>query len=162
MVQSCTVRRPANELYAFWRNPTNLAPCFKHPVEITRQSDLEYHWRVSAPHGHFVEWDSTIVHDEPGESIAWRSREDADVPNAGSVRFTPAPGDEGTEVRVMFEYVPPGGTAGSWLAKLTRDDADQQAADLLRRFKALFEAGEIPTTDGQPVGSPQREKRSAR
>lgn len=155
VVKAVTVRRPAEELYAFWRDLSNLPRIIRHPVEITTLSLAESHWAVGAPGKEPVEWDALIINDEPGRLIAWRSREGGDVPNAGTVRFQPAPGDEGTEVVVKLEYDPPGGKLGALVAKLTGEEAGRQVADALRRFKALFEAGEIPTTDGQPVGAPQ-------
>jgi uncharacterized membrane protein len=144
VVKACTVRKPAAELYAFWRHLPNLSRVIKHPVAITRVSPTESHWAVSAPGKDPVEWNAIIINDEPDRLIAWQSKPDADVPNAGSVRFDPAPGNEGTEVTVKLEYLPPGGKLGSLVAKLTRDDADQQVADALHRFKVLMEAGEIP------------------
>ena len=155
VVRSVTVRKPAGELYAFWRDLTNLPRIIHHPVTITTTSPEDSNWVVSAPGGH-VEWDSIIINDEPASLIAWRSRPGGDVDHAGSVRFEAAPGDEGTEVTVALEYDPPGGKIGAAVAKLTRDSAGAQVYDALRRFKALLEAGEIPTTDGQPVGGPRR------
>lgn len=154
--QSCTVRRPAAEVYAFWRNVSNFVGLVKHPVSITQLSETESRWVVSGPPGaRIVEWHALIITDEPGRLIAWRSREGAHVPNAGSVHFTPAPGDEGTEVTVELRYEPPAGRIGTWLAKLTGKEPAQQVANTLRRLKALLEAGEIPTTAGQPQGKPR-------
>lgn len=159
VVRAVTIMGPARPLFEFWRNLENVARVIKHPVTITRLSDTESHWSVSAPPGdRRVEWDAEIFNEEPDRLIAWRSREGADIPNAGSVRFEPAPGDEGTEVTVALEYDPPGGTIGALLAKLSGEEPAQQVEEALRRFKALMEAGEIPTTEGQPVGEPQRSK----
>lgn len=158
VVRAVTIRKSPAELYRFWRDLKNLAQAINHPVTITTISDTESHWKVSAPGDRFVEWDALIVNDEPDRLIAWRSREGGDVDNAGTVRFEPAPGDEGTEVIVQLEYDPPGGKIGAAIAKLTRDSASSQVYDALRRLKALLEAGEIPSTLGQPVGGPQREK----
>lgn len=154
IVRAVTIRKPANELYSFWRRIENLQRVIKDPVTITAISADESHWKVTAPTG-TVEWDSLIINDEPGALIAWRSREGADVPNAGTVRFAPAPGDEGTEVTVALEYDPPGGALGKLAAKLTGEDAGLQVYIALKRLKALMEAGEIPTTEGQSVGEPQ-------
>lgn len=159
VVRAVTVRRPADELYAFWRRIENLARVIRHPVTITPLSDAESHWSVTAPGDARVEWDSLIINDEPGRLIAWRSKEGADIPNAGSVRFEPAPGDEGTEVTVALEYDAPGGRLSGFFAKLTGKEPAQQIADTLRRFKALMEVGEIPTTEGQPAGQPPRRQR---
>ncbi len=154
IVRAVTIRRPASELYAFWRDVENLQRVIKDPVQISAISADESHWKVTAPTGS-VEWDSLIINDEPGALIAWRSREGTEVPNAGSVRFAAAPGDEGTEVTVAIEYDPPGGTLGKWVAKLTGEDAGLRVYIALKRLKALMEAGEIPTTDGQSVGDPR-------
>jgi Predicted integral membrane protein len=159
VVRSCTIRRPAAELYQFWRSLENLAQVIKHPVTITRISDTESHWAVSAPGDKTVEWDAAIINDEPNELIAWRSKEGAEIANAGTVRFEPAPGDEGTEVRVQLEYDAPGGKFSALLAKLSGEEPEQQVAEALRRFKALMEGGEIPTTEGQSAGGPQAKKR---
>lgn len=162
VVRAVTIRRPADELYAFWRRLENLARVIRHPVDIVPLNENESHWSVTAPGGERVEWDALVINDEPGRLIAWRSREGAEIPNAGSVRFEPAPGDEGTEVTVALEYDAPGGRLAALLAKLTGQEPGQQVADTLRRFKALMEVGEIPTTEGQPVGQPQRRKKAAK
>jgi uncharacterized membrane protein len=159
VVRAVTIRKPAAELYAFWRELPNLTKVINHPVSITATTSEESHWIVSAPANTSVEWDALIVNDEPNKLIAWRSRDGAQVRNAGSVRFEPAPGDEGTEVTVALEYDPPGGKVGALIAKLTRDSASSQVYDALRRFKALMEAGEIPTIEGQSVGGPQRARK---
>lgn len=156
VVRSCTIRRPAQELYQFWRSLENLQPVIKHPVSIARLSDTESHWKASAPGGMFVEWDAVIINDHPGELIAWRSKEGAEIDNAGTVRFEAAPGDEGTEVTVQLEYDPPGGKLAALFAKLTGEEPEQQVAETLRRFKALMESGEMPTIEGQSAGGPQR------
>ena len=157
IVRAITIRKPAAELYAFWRDFTNLPQVIKHPVDITVESELDSHWSVSAPPGdRRVEWDATVINEKANELIAWRSRTGAEIPNAGSVRFEPAPGDEGTEVTVALEYDPPGGKLGALLAKLSGEEGGQQVMETLRRFKALMEAGEIPTIEGQSVGEPQR------
>lgn len=153
-MRAVTIRKSAAELYAFWRDVENLRRVIKAPVSIIAVSADESHWQVTAPTG-TVRWDSLIFNDEPGALIAWRSREGADVPNAGSVRFAAAPGDEGTEVTVALEYNPPGGALGKIAAKITGEDPGLQVYGALKRLKALMEAGEIPTTDGQPVGGPQ-------
>jgi uncharacterized membrane protein len=159
--RAITINRPAAELFAFWRELSNLARIIKHPVSINPVSSTESHWVVSAPGG-TVRWTALIIKEEPGRMIAWRSREGADVANAGSVWFEPAPGDEGTEVRVSLQYDPRAGKLGAFVAKLTRDAAGSQVGDALRRMKALLEAGEIPTIDGQPVGGPQRPRKGTK
>lgn len=158
VVKACTVRRPAAELYSFWRDFENIPRVTKHPVTVRNRSATESHWTVPAPGGKCVEWDAVVINDEPNRLIAWRTRDGADVAHAGSIRFEDAPPGEGTEVTVALEYLVPGGRIAALLGKLTGEEPEQQVAEALRRFKALMEAGEIPTTEGQPVGEPQRSK----
>ena len=110
------------------------------------------HWVAKAPGGTTVEWDAEITDDQPNRRIAWRSVEGADVQNAGSVRFEPAPGGRGTVVNVELRYSPPGGAAGVAIATLLGREPGQQIQDDLRRFKQMMEIGEVVTTEGQPSG----------
>ena len=111
------------------------------------------HWTVKAPAGTTVEWDAEIINDEPNSLIAWRSLGNANVDNAGSVRFVPGPEGRGTEVRVVIDYIPPAGVVGKWVASLFGKNPASQIREDLRRFKRVMETGEVPTIDGQPVGS---------
>jgi uncharacterized membrane protein len=95
-------------------------------------------------------WRSTL--DRPNELIAWRSLGGADVDNAGSVHFKPAPGGRGTEVRVEMQYIPPGGVIGATIAKLFGEAPDQQVWDGLRRFKQLVEVGEVIQSEATARG----------
>ena len=150
---SRTIQKPAEELYRFWRNFENL-PRFMDNLESVRVLDNQRsHWTVKAPAGRTVEWDAQIINEQANELIAWRSLEGADVDNAGSVRFLPGPGGRGTEVRVVIDYIPPAGRVGFAVAKLFGREPRQQVEEDLRRFQQLMEAGEIPTTRGQPRGT---------
>ena len=60
---------------------------------------------------------------------------------------------QGAEVRVVIDYIPPGGRVGRWAAALFGKDPSHQIREDLRRFKRLMETREIPTTEGQPTGS---------
>ena len=105
-----------------------------------------------------MEWRATVINDVPNALIAWQTVEGTDIPHAGTVRFEDAPSDEGTEVTVALEYDAPAGKLGELYAKLTGKEPSQQVSEALRRLKALMEAGEIPTTEGQPVGGSKKKK----
>jgi len=151
VVQAMTINRPADELYRRWRNFRDLPSFMAHLVSVTEDGQRS-HWVARAPAGLTVSWDAEIVNDQQGRLIAWRSLEGSQVATAGSVHFNPAPGGRGTEVVVELKYDPPGGQLGSWLAWLFGEEPSVQVREDLRRFKQLAEAGEIPTTQGQPSG----------
>ncbi len=146
------INRPASELYSYWRNLENLPRFMKHLKSVVVKDERHSHWVANAPLGVSVEWDAEIVNDEPDRFIAWASTEQAEVENSGFVRFSPARGDRGTEVKVVLEYKPPGGALTAAIAKLFGEEPEQQIGDELKRFKQLMETGEIATVEGQPKG----------
>jgi len=150
---SFTINRPRHELFQFWRDFGNLPRFMKHVEEVRSQDRQITHWKVKAPAGRTVEWDARIVNEVENELIAWQSLDGADVDNSGSVRFLDAPGDRGTEVRVVIDYIPPGGKLGKWVAMLFGEAPELTIKSDLRRFKQLMEAREIPTIEGQSRGS---------
>jgi len=150
--KSVTINRPVEELYRFWHNFENLPRFMKHLESVSVMDDKRSHWVATGPAGTKVEWDAEIINDVPNEVIGWRSLENANVDNAGSVRFRPAPGGRGTQVEVTLNYAPPAGKVGAAVAKIFRQAPDQQITEDLHRFKQLMEAGEIPSTEGQPSG----------
>ena len=153
--KTVTIDRPVSELYSYWRNFTNLPNFMQHLKEVTNkdESGKITHWVANAPLDLEVSWDAEIIKDEPDRLIAWNALDNADIDNCGMVRFQPATGDRGTQVKVVLEYQPPGGALTDALAKLFGESPQQQIGDELNRFKQLMETGEISTTEGQPKGS---------
>jgi uncharacterized membrane protein len=152
--RSVTVARPVEEVYAAWRDFTRFPEFMRHLESVTDLGDGRTHWKALAPAGQTVEWDAVTTADQPNELIAWRSVEGAEVYNAGTVRFMPAPGDRGTEVRVELEYKPPFGKLGSKVAMLWREEPGQQVQDDLRHFKQVMELGEIVLSDATKQRGP--------
>lgn len=151
---SVSIMKPAPELYAFWRDFTNLPKIMDHLDSVTPQDGNQNnsHWVAKAPLGTTVSWDAEIINDIPNQLIAWRSLPGADVDNAGAVNFKPATEGRGTEVMVEISYAPPAGKPGAAIARLLGEDPKRQLDDDLRHFKQQMEAGERPTTEGQTSG----------
>jgi len=142
--RTVTILRSPAELYAEWRDLERLPEIMSHVESVTPLVGLRSRWVVRGPGDTRVTWEAEIVADEPERLIAWRSVGPADVEHAGSVRFTPAPGNRGTEVKVILTYAPPGGRLGVALATLLGRSPDQDIREDLRRFKQRMEAGEVP------------------
>lgn len=150
--KAMSILRPREELYRYWRKLENL-PLFMHHLE--KVEELGPHrslWTAKAPAGTTVSWEAEITEDRPGEVIAWRSLPDSTVYNTGEVRFEQAPGDRGTQVRVILDYTPPAGVVGAAVARLLGEEPSRQIEEELRHFKQLMETGEIATVKGQPHG----------
>ncbi len=145
--KAITVQRPREEVYRFWSDFSNLPRFMEHLESVQLLDDRRSHWKAKAPAGSSVEWDAEITEERENEFIAWRSLQDADVDNWGSVQFVDAPGDRGTEVHVKLRYEPPGGKLASIVAKLFGEEPGQQVESDLRRFKQVMEVGEVVLSD---------------
>ena len=154
VTRTIAIDRTPAELYQFWRDLENLPRFMRHLESVRVESDVRSHWVARAPAGKTVEWDAEIIEDKPDELIAWRSLPDADVDNAGVVRFQHAPGGRGTFVHVELSYRPPGGRLGSMIAKLFGEEPSQQVQRDLYRLKQIIETGQVSTTEGQPAARP--------
>ena len=150
--ESVTIDRSAEELFRFWRNVSNLPRVMRHVKSVTNIEGPRSHWVANGPAGLDVEWDAEIIMERPNELIAWRSLEDSQVASAGSVHFRLAPGNRGTEVRVVLKYDPPAGKVGATLAWLLGRAPEQEIREDLLRFKSSMETGEMVTVEGQPRG----------
>lgn len=147
-----TVNKPREMVYRYWRSLSNLPSFMKHLQQVEVIDERKSHWTARVPGtGKTVEWDAEIVKDEANELIGWQSINGAVIRNAGKVQFFDAPRN-GTEVRVIFSYHPPGGGVGTGAAKLLNPVFKGMVEDEIRNFKRVIEAGEIPTTSGQPAG----------
>ncbi len=149
---SIAIDKPPAELYAFWRELKNLPLFMRNLESVTELDQTRSHWIAKGPVGTSVEWDAEIYNEKPNELIAWRSLADADVVNAGSVRFEAGPEGHGTFVRVAMNYNPPAGKVGAGVAQLLGAEPSQLIKEDLRRLKQILEAGEIATIAGQTSG----------
>jgi uncharacterized membrane protein len=151
--RAVTIARPRAELFAFWRDFTNLPRFMEHLVSVTVHGASESHWVAKAPAGRTVEWDATIVNEVPDSIIAWKTVGHADVKNAGAVNFSDAPGGRGTIVKVTLDYEPPGGRLGAVVARLFGENPDRQVREDLRKLKQLMETGDVTTSARRPQDS---------
>lgn len=148
--RSITTGRSAEELYRLWREPATLSQVMGHFAEVRGVGEGRTHWRVHAPLGRTLEWDTHVVEERENELIRWESLEGSSLPNEGSMHLRPAPGNRGTEVKLRFQFKPPGGVVGTTVAKLMEAVPKTFIGKALRRFKSLAETGEIPSLERNP------------
>lgn len=141
VVCACTMQCSAVKLYAFWRQLENLPQVLPSLVSVRQLTRRESHWVAKGPTDEIIEWDAEIVYEEPGQLIAWCTKDGFEPAHAGSVRFEPAALGEGTEVTVSLEYDQPDEKLAPVVTKLFGKDPGSQLAEDLRRVKAFVEAG---------------------
>jgi uncharacterized membrane protein len=88
----------------------------------------------------------TIRRPEDEVRAAWE-RYDSELADGGSVSFAPAPGDQGTEVRVEVEQ-----GLTDRLKNVFGDEPAHDVKDELRRFKQTLETGDVVRSDASPDG----------
>ena len=159
--RTVTIMRSADDLYRCWRDLSRLPELMPFLESVTPIDQSRSRWTARGPLDLPVTWEAEIVADEPGRLLAWRSTPDADVDNAGSVRFTPAPHDRGTEVKVLMSYAPPAGKAADVVATLFGRGGDREVRESLRRFKQRMETDEVAvaTRNREDDGAPAHQRR---
>lgn len=140
------------QAYQFWHKFENLPLFMRHLDNVSILGNSRSRWTALGSMGKRVSWDAEIIDDRQNEFISWRSIPESETQVSGYVAFRPAIGKPGTIVETAMELRPPGGAFGNTLSKAFRKDPSFMIRQDLRRLKALLEAGEIPTVDGQPHG----------
>ncbi len=148
VVQTITINRAPEEVYRYWSDIRNLPTFMKHLSRVEVREDGASHWVAEGPAGRTLEWDARVIFEKPNELIVWETLPGGDWESKGSVRFDPAPGGRGTELKVSLFYRPPYGKLGAIAAKLLHRAPDQQLKEDLRRLRQLLEAGELATANG--------------
>ena len=140
------------DAYRFWHDFENLPRFMRHLASVKTSGDRRSHWVAYGPLGARIEWETEIIDERENEFIQWRSLPGSDLAIDGTVEFRPAPGNRGTQLSVTIIYQPPAGAIGHAFAKFVGRDPHFMIRNDVRRFKALIETGEIPTTEGQSHG----------
>jgi uncharacterized membrane protein len=119
--RSVTVRGNAKWLYQLWTSDGPLPDVFRGEREVE------------------------IVAEEPAKRLEWRNVKKRPLRGGGAVTFTAAPDTRGTELRLSLYVEGPGRRASLAFERLFGGSLAQIAMESLRGFKALAEAGELPT-----------------
>ncbi|HEX3741759.1 MAG TPA: hypothetical protein VHV29_18825 [Terriglobales bacterium] len=149
--EAFTINKSRLEVYDFVRNPDNWGASLREPkFEHDGQNNVTL--RFGNEDGAEFSSRVELTDEKPEDFIAWSS-DDQMIEHRGVVRFKQAPGDRGTEISIALEYKSPTGPISNALAALAGLHPEQLVREGLRQIKQLMETGEIPTTEGQPVGA---------
>lgn len=159
--RAMTIQASPEQLYDTWRD-VERAPAYMSMVqEVHKTGEKSSHWRAQGPQGQRLEWDIEIVREEPGRLIEWRVLSNPMLEDSGRIRFIAAPGGRGTiailEVDFAHHRMLQAALEVPLLGRATDVMLEAQIAGILHGFKSLVEAGEIPTTKGQPTGKQAEE-----
>ena len=141
---SMVINKPREEVYAMWRNLSNLPLFMKHLQRVEEQDELFSNWVMEIP-GKMgsLQWHAEIIKEREGEMIAWQSLPGSSIDNAGKVGFRDALGGEGTIVDVVLTYHAPLGKAGEQIARIFTPVFKRMIEAEIRGFKDFVETNEI-------------------
>jgi uncharacterized membrane protein len=140
------------EAYRLWRDFSNLPRFMAHLDSVQVTDERHSVWTAKGPLNTQIQWSAEITDDQPDRRIAWTSLPGSQIANRGWVQFDPDPQGRGTFVRAHIKYAHPFGAAGRALVTALGKHPEFVVKEDLRRFKALLETGETPTTAGQTHG----------
>ena len=143
VIYSVTINKPTREVYAFYRQLSQLPRFMDYLESVVEQDARRSHWVAKLPVGK-ISWDAEIVDDVPGERISWQTVEGSPIHMRGAVTFTKTPGRDMTEVRVEMQLGFTGKAPSTTLAKVF---AKPQIKGDLRRLKQVLETGEVLYSD---------------
>jgi uncharacterized membrane protein len=146
------VNATAADAYRLWRDFSNLPRFMAHLESVQVLDDRRSEWVAKGPMNSQVRWQAEITEDQPDRRISWKSLPGSQIANRGWVDFQPDPQGRGCLVRAHVAYADPLGAAGHALATALGKHPSFMVKEDLRRFKALLETGETPTTVGQTHG----------
>ena len=142
--ESIRLEVPLAEVYHFWRRFENLPRFMTHLDHVSDRGSGKSHWVAAGPAGLAVEWEAEIINEVQNQVIAWQSLPGSDIVTAGRYASTLGAPAGAPKSAVHLQYAPPAGKAGALFASLFGREPSQTIREDLRRFKQLFEAGEMP------------------
>ena len=142
--RAITIQARPDEIYAMWRDLSNLPRFMSHVKSVTDEGNGVSRWVVEVA-GKTLEWTAKLEEDIPNRRLRWASTA-GDIRHSGEIDLREQPADRGTTLEVKMHYFPPGGllVAGAlygFLRKIAKVDIGTE----LVRLRQLLETGEIAT-----------------
>lgn len=154
---SVTILADQGTIFSLVRDFSRWPNFMKHVTRVEQTSPTNYRWTAGEP-GKTTQWETEVLEEIPGQMIAWRTTEDSPFRQIGAIILDRAVGGRGTVLSFKMKNESVLAELVGFASKLTLKDPDSEAADTIRRLKALIETGEVPTVDGQPSGRDEEEK----
>jgi len=148
------IRRERAEVYAYWRDFTNLPRFVERVKNVSEVDALSSIWTVLESQGRLADWEFIVTDDERGRLIAWSTSGHTPIRLAGRVEFEDAAAGA-TQLTLHIESAPPP-PAGVLEQLLSREPAPVPEifvpADL-ERLKRRLEAGEPVRVPGSSAAA---------
>jgi uncharacterized membrane protein len=147
--ENITVNVPKDQVYAYWRELSNLPKFMSHLSSVEEISSDQSIWKAKTPGGLVdLKWNAEITREEPGVYIGWNSIEGSMIDNAGKVEFKDTLSGTGTELHIEIDYFPPAGSIGRGIASLFNSVFEKMIREDIQNFKNHVETADFKTYAG--------------
>ncbi|MDZ5446665.1 SRPBCC family protein [Micromonospora sp. 4G57] len=145
-----TIRRPVREVFAFYRDFTNLPRFLGDVMAVEQVGPAVSRWTIQGPLG--VRFRSTmrVTEERRNEVIGYETRSLPGLRTYWEVHFTSGPAVGETEVREVMR-TPLGRLGHLVLALMGKPPAGEVPANL-RRLKEVLETGRVTSLDHSVAG----------
>ncbi len=150
--KSIEINASPEKVFDAWSHYENFPQFMSYVAEVKDLGQDRSHWTVKGPLGMSYEWNARITESKRPSVLAWKSEENAEIDNSGSVRMESVNG--GTRVTVELCYRPPGGALGEGLAMLTGRGPEQELENDLMKMKEFIER-DTASPESSPSASAQ-------
>ncbi|RMT77213.1 YgaP-like transmembrane domain [Pseudomonas viridiflava] len=143
--RSVTIGKPMSEIRAFLEQPQNIGPLIPWVDSIEAIDTETSRWTVRGPLGRTLNWTLQRSPSSEHDSLHWQTLPAGKWQHNISASLKPAPGNRGTELKVIVVCEPSGGDLGHALAKAISAFSDKALLNLLSNLKQQLETGEVST-----------------
>jgi uncharacterized membrane protein len=144
MEASIEIERSVADVFAFYRDFTNLPRFLGDVIEIQPAGDSTYRWTIEGPRGARLHWSARITEERPDALIRYETIAMRGLKSRWEIAFEPGIRAGTTIVRERLS-VPLGLFGRGLLALVGKSPANEVSANL-RRMKQLLETGRVTDT----------------
>jgi uncharacterized membrane protein len=142
-----TIRRPVEEVFAFYRDFRNLPRFLGDVVAVEPIDAVRSRWTIVGPFGIRAHWTTSVTEERPNALIRY---EVASTGSSWEIHFAPGASPGSTDVREVMR-TPFGKVGRAALALIGKFPAREVSANL-RRLKELMETGRVTDTSYAVAG----------
>jgi uncharacterized membrane protein len=145
-----TIRRPVREVFAFYRDFTNLPRFLGDVMAVEEVGPAVSRWTIQGPLGVRLRSTMRVTEERRNEVIGYETRSLPGLRTYWEVHFTSGPAVGETEVREVMR-TPLGRLGHRVLALMGKPPAGEVPANL-RRLKEVLETGRVTSLDHAVAG----------
>lgn len=152
ITEDIVVNAPKDQVYAFWRELSNLPKFMEHLKSVEEISEGVSLWTANTPGGMVdLQWNAEITREEAGTYLGWQSLEGSMIDNAGKIEFRETLNGTGTELHIEIDYFPPAGSIGRGIVSLFNGIFERMIREDIQRFKTYAEETDFKQYAGLSV-----------